>query len=614
MTETATTETVPNVETVRAKAAQYNNWGTWGPDDQLGSLNYVTPAKVAAAARLARTGKVFSLALPLDDTGPQTGSFGRYNPLHHMLWDGGDIAAGAQDHLAEVRYTDDAAYIILQSSTQWDALAHIFHDGKMYNGYGTEQVTSRGAAKGDICNAKDKMIGRGVLLDVPRWKGKPWLEPGEAISDADLEATAEAHGVEVGEGDFVLVRTGQIAQRRSMGSWGDYSGGPAPGLGDERGRLLLPAQGGHRVHRHLGHRGTAQRDARRVPAAAHHHAGQRRDPARRDLGSGGPGRRLRGRRGLRVPAGRAAADDHRGGRYAGQPAGRQMRPAPFRYRRATSLEEAVAELAAAGGRARVLAGGQTLVAELNARLVSPEVLVDLGSVPGLDQLEIDAEQVRIGAMRRLATLEHDPRLAEALPALVEAAARIAYPAVRNRGTIGGNVAHADPASGIPPVLLAHDGEVVLTGPGGTRTVPAAEFFTGYRRTATAPDEIVVELRFPRPGPRTGTSFAEISRRAGGWGLAGACAVVRLDDGGRIERLALGLLGLAPTAVRAAAAERAATGREPDTAAVAEIAESAVADLDEIPADVHASASLRRGLGRVAVRRALTEAAARAAGA
>jgi kynurenine formamidase len=225
------TSTVPTIETVRAKCAQYNNWGRWGPDDELGALNYVTPDKIAASARLVRTGKVFSLALPLDDAGPQTGSFGRYNPLHHMIWDGGDIAAGAQDHLAEIRYTDDAAYIILQSSTQWDALAHIFHDGKMYNGYGTEQVTSRGAARNGITNAKDRMVGRGVLLDVARWKGKPWLEPAEAISDADLEATAEAQGVEVGEGDFVLVRTGQIAERRALGSWGDYSGGPAPGLG-----------------------------------------------------------------------------------------------------------------------------------------------------------------------------------------------------------------------------------------------------------------------------------------------------------------------------------------------------------------------------------------------
>jgi kynurenine formamidase len=236
------TATVPNIDTVRELAARYNTWGKWGADDQLGALNRVTPEKVRAAAGLVRKGKVFSLALPLDDNGPQTGSFGRYNPLHHMIWDGGDILAGAQDHIDEVRYTDDAAYIILQSSTQWDALAHIFHDGKMYNGLGPELVTSRGAAKNDMTNAKDRMVGRGVLLDVARWKGKPWLEPGEAIQDSDLEACAQAQGVEVGEGDFVLVRTGQIAERRHLGSWGDYSGGPAPGLGVSAANYFCPRE------------------------------------------------------------------------------------------------------------------------------------------------------------------------------------------------------------------------------------------------------------------------------------------------------------------------------------------------------------------------------------
>lgn len=218
------------LETVLAKAAQYCNWGKWGPDDELGSLNYVTPENVVASAGLVRKGRVFSMALPLDADGPMNGSFGRNNPSLHMIWDGGDIAAGAQDHIAALRYTDDAAYMVLQSSTQWDALAHIFHDGKMYNGYGTELVTSRGAQKNSITNVRSRAVGRGVLLDVARWKGKPWLDVSEPISDEDLAATAMAQGVEVGEGDFVLVRTGQMVQCRDAGSWGDYAGGPAPGL------------------------------------------------------------------------------------------------------------------------------------------------------------------------------------------------------------------------------------------------------------------------------------------------------------------------------------------------------------------------------------------------
>lgn len=219
-----------DVTTVVELARKYRNWGTWGADDQLGSMNYVTPDKVAAAAGLVRKGKVFSLALPLDSEGPMTGSFGRINPVHVMLQDGGDIETGAQDHLATLRYTDDAVYLVLQSSTQWDALAHIYHDGQMYNGHGTDAVTSAGARKNSITNIKDRAVGRGVLLDIARYKGKRWLDTSEPISADDLAGCAEKQGVEVREGDFVLVRTGQLLERREAGAWGDFAGGPAPGL------------------------------------------------------------------------------------------------------------------------------------------------------------------------------------------------------------------------------------------------------------------------------------------------------------------------------------------------------------------------------------------------
>jgi len=219
-----------NIDTVLEKSSQYRNWGKWGADDELGSINFVTEEMVVAASRLVRRGKVFSLALPLDSNGPMNGSYGRINPVHVMLQDGGDIASGAQDHLATLRYTDDAAYLVLQSSTQWDALAHIYHDGKMYNGYGTEQVHSGGALKNSITNIKDRAVGRGVLLDIARYKGKSALATSEPIEAEDLAACAEKQGVTVGEGDFVLVRTGQLEERRQSGSWGDFAGGPAPGL------------------------------------------------------------------------------------------------------------------------------------------------------------------------------------------------------------------------------------------------------------------------------------------------------------------------------------------------------------------------------------------------
>jgi kynurenine formamidase len=218
------------MQDVKAFSEKYKNWGKWGPNDQLGTLNYITPEKVVEAAKLVKQGKTISLAIPFDDKGPQTGSFGRFNPIHFMLQDGCDVIAGAQNHLPNIRYTDDAVTMPLQCATQWDALAHIMYENKMYNGYSSSDVTSTGAKKNGIENAKSKIISRGVLLDIPRFKSKPWLEPGEAIYPADLDGAASMAKVNIGKGDIVVIRTGQIAQVRSRGSWGDYSGGSAPGL------------------------------------------------------------------------------------------------------------------------------------------------------------------------------------------------------------------------------------------------------------------------------------------------------------------------------------------------------------------------------------------------
>ena len=218
-------------DTVKEVALKYRNWGRWGTDDQLGTVNLITAEKVREAAGLVKRGEVFSLALPLDGNGPMTGAFGRVNPIHVMLQDGGDISSGAQEHLAVLRYTDDAVYLVLQCATQWDALAHIYHEGQMYNGYGTEAVNSSGANKNSITAVKDKMVTRGVLLDVARFKGKPWLDVSEPIGSAELEGCASAQGVEVGPGDVVMVRTGRLGAVKERGHWGDeYAGGPAPGL------------------------------------------------------------------------------------------------------------------------------------------------------------------------------------------------------------------------------------------------------------------------------------------------------------------------------------------------------------------------------------------------
>jgi kynurenine formamidase len=227
---------VPDISTVRALAERYSNWGRWGPDDELGTLNHIRESDVVAASRLVHTGRTFSLAIPVDENGPQSGGFGRFNPIHLMIRDGNAAATGTvvRDFYGGrdrwIRGTDDLLILPLQSGTQWDALAHIVFDRRIYNGYDATDVGSKGAIRNDIAKMRDRIVGRGVLLDIPRSKGVPWLEPGQPIGAADLEACARAQMVEVGRGDIVLIRTGQMAQCRAGGSWGDYAGGAAPGL------------------------------------------------------------------------------------------------------------------------------------------------------------------------------------------------------------------------------------------------------------------------------------------------------------------------------------------------------------------------------------------------
>lgn len=209
-------------------ALRYRRWQKWGEKDELGALNFIDERAIAAAARLVRRGQVISCALPFDAAGPQNGSYGRTNPIHYMVQDGGDIALGAQDHLAHLRYTDDAVSMPLQCGTHWDAFSHIFYEGQMYNGLGLAEVPSSGARRNGVERMRDRLVGRGVLLDIARHRSVDHLEPGEAIDGEELAACAEAVGAEVRRGDILLVRTGHLAARR--GCWADYAGGSAPGL------------------------------------------------------------------------------------------------------------------------------------------------------------------------------------------------------------------------------------------------------------------------------------------------------------------------------------------------------------------------------------------------
>jgi kynurenine formamidase len=219
---------------VLKKCEELKNWGKWGPDDELGVLNYVTPEDVVNAAKLVRKGKVFRLGLELGDSGPQRGLFGgRWNPMHQMLATGTDAVQGIQEPLVGMRYADDAINLPTQAATQWDALAHVFYGDKMWNGYDATLVDTRGAHRNSIEKFADKMVGRGVLLDVAKYKGVPRLDDGYAITIGDLDATAKAEGVAVRRGDFVIVNTGQMADCLDRGDWGGYAGGDAPGLAFE---------------------------------------------------------------------------------------------------------------------------------------------------------------------------------------------------------------------------------------------------------------------------------------------------------------------------------------------------------------------------------------------
>jgi kynurenine formamidase len=215
-------------------AESLKNWSRWGPDDEIGTLNHTQPDDVVSAARLVRKGKVISLALNFDASGPQGAQStfatpGRINPLHMMLRTGTDAHSGALDHRG-IRSADDLVVMPLQSGTQWDGLGHVFFGEHMWNGYDCREVTSAGAQKCGIEKTKARMVGRGVLLDVPACFGVDCLDDGFAITPAHLDQTAESQGITVRRGDYVMIRTGQMEAKLAAGNWDGYPGGDAPGL------------------------------------------------------------------------------------------------------------------------------------------------------------------------------------------------------------------------------------------------------------------------------------------------------------------------------------------------------------------------------------------------
>lgn len=289
-----------------------------------------------------------------------------------------------------------------------------------------------------------------------------------------------------------------------------------------------------------------------------------------------------------------------------------MKPAAFAYRRPETLEEAVATLAEDGPDARPLAGGQSLVPAMNFRLSTPSVLVDLNRVAELDFVRREGNELRIGAMTRQRAAETSSEVAAVAPLAVEALRWVGHPQIRNRGTVGGSLAHADPAAELPAVLLALGGRCRLVGPEGERWVAADDFYTGLFGTACEPDELLAEVALPVAGERSGGGFEEAARRHGDFAMAGVAAWIALDGEGRCETVGLGLVGLGPSPARAAGAEELLLGAEPTDGAIAEAAARLAEEVDP-PDDMHATAAYRRRLARVLARRSLERAVARARG-
>src|SRR5664280_1430711 len=206
-------------QAIAEASKKLSNWGRWGKDDQIGTLNHVTPEDIVKAASLIRTGKAFALGIPLDREGPQTGLFGgRFNPIHQMLATGTDAIAERQDW-NKIRYADDTLMLCVQGAVYWDALGHIFYEDKAYNNHDAKLIDARGRPScswNARCRARR---GRGVLLDIARFRGVDWLLDGESIGNDELDKCAKDQNVSIGRGDFVIVRTGQMERCLKEGEW-----------------------------------------------------------------------------------------------------------------------------------------------------------------------------------------------------------------------------------------------------------------------------------------------------------------------------------------------------------------------------------------------------------
>jgi carbon-monoxide dehydrogenase medium subunit len=289
-----------------------------------------------------------------------------------------------------------------------------------------------------------------------------------------------------------------------------------------------------------------------------------------------------------------------------------MIPAPFDYHAPTTLTEAIALLQRHGDLAKVLSGGQSLLPLLKLRVGAAGHLVDIGRIPGLEYIKEEDGFLKIGGRTRESELERSEIIRSKYPILHDTARVIADPLVRNRATIGGNLAHADPANDHPATMLALGAEVTATGAKGQRTIPIGQFFTGLFSTALTADEILTEIRVPILPPRSGGAYVKLERKVGDFATAAAAAQITLGTGGEVERAGIGLTAAGPMPIKATEAERFLLKKKPDAAAIAEAARLAAAAAAPT-ADRRGSVQYKREMARVLTARALTRAIERAGG-
>ncbi len=289
-----------------------------------------------------------------------------------------------------------------------------------------------------------------------------------------------------------------------------------------------------------------------------------------------------------------------------------MIPPQFEYHAPSTMDEALGLLDRYGGEAKVLAGGHSLIPLMKLRLAEPKALIDINRIPNLSYIREEGSQLKIGAMSRTNDLLRTPIIRQQYPIFSDAASEIADPLVRNLGTVGGNVCHADPGNDLPAVMISLGGEMGIVGPKGARTISADKFYRDSYVTALEPNEILVELRVPKSSQGQGNAYLKIEKRVGDFAIAGAAANLVLGSGGRVEKAGIALTGVGPTAISGGQAAHSLNGQMPDDAHLGEAARLAAAAASPV-GDLRGPAEYKRAVTEVLVRRALHRSLDRAKG-